>query len=289
MGTSSDYGFVLVVSCKKSYRVFVLRLRTDAFGQGCSKNHNHHFFRLEAIYKYGILDESMSEFATRPRSVAIATSLAVLLGGCSNVTIEIERPTVSQAPTTSRPETTTNQYDRVRTILGKIAIKGRAPMTGYDRDYFHFPSGKINGCPTYDAILKRDMGNIQFGKNICEVLQGTLIDPYTGAEVTYREGLGSRNTANIDHIVALGDAWQKGAQQFSDTKRKQFANDPLNLFTTSRQANTQKHDGDAATWMPPVRAVWCDYVSAQIIVKDKYDLWMTQAEHDRIATILQTC
>ena len=93
----------------------------------------------------------------------------------------------------------------------------------------------------------------------------------------------------IDHVVALSDAWQKDAQQLSTEVRTAFANDPLNLQATDGPINTQKGAGDAATWLPPNKGFRCEYVARQVSVKARFGLWVTQAEHDAIAGILAGC
>jgi hypothetical protein len=93
----------------------------------------------------------------------------------------------------------------------------------------------------------------------------------------------------IDHVVPLSDAWQKGAQQLSDDQRKALANDPLNLMAADGATNSAKGEKDAATWLPPNKTFRCEYVSKQVAVKAKYSLWVTQAEHNAIADILATC
>ena len=93
----------------------------------------------------------------------------------------------------------------------------------------------------------------------------------------------------IDHVVALSDAWQKGAQQWTPARRLAFANDPLNLLAVDGALNAQKCDGDAATWLPPAKGFRCAYVARQVAVKAKYGAWVTQAEHDAIARVLAAC
>ena len=93
----------------------------------------------------------------------------------------------------------------------------------------------------------------------------------------------------IDHVVALSDAWQKGAQQWDATKRRAFANDPLELLAVDGPTNARKGDGDAATWLPPRKSFRCAYVARQIAVKARYGLWVTQAEHDAMARVLERC
>ena len=179
--------------------------------------------------------------------------------------------------------------------LDALPIKGRAPRTGYERALFGpawsddvtVPDGH-NGCDTRNDILRRDLVDIEFkpGTRDCVVLSGILNDPYTGTAIPFQRGRGTSRAVQIDHIVALSDAWQKGAQQWDDQTRRNFANDPLNLQATSGPINDQKGDGDAATWLPPNKSYRCDYVSRIVDVKSTYGLWVTEAEHDAIARIL---
>jgi hypothetical protein len=121
------------------------------------------------------------------------------------------------------------------------------------------------------------------------VLTGTLADPYSGTTIAFIRGQATSADVQIDHVVALSDAWQKGAQSWPAGKRAAFANDPLNLLAVDGGLNMQKGDGDAATWLPPARGYRCAYVARQVAVKVSYGLWMTQAEKNAIATVLSTC
>ena len=121
------------------------------------------------------------------------------------------------------------------------------------------------------------------------VLSGILTDPYTATLINFLRGNSTSTAVQIDHVVALSDAWQKGAQQLTEAQRVSFANDPLNLLAVDGPANQQKSDGDAATWLPPNKSYRCDYVARQISVKSSYGLWVTQAEHDAMARVLADC
>ncbi|MFH9423761.1 HNH endonuclease family protein [Streptomyces sp. NPDC017529] len=172
---------------------------------------------------------------------------------------------------------------------GTLTVKGRAPKTGYARDRFGTAWADTDGnhCGTRDDILKRDLTGVRFTDGHCKVASGTLAkDPYTGQAVPYERG---RSKVDIDHLVALSDAWQKGAQQWPGRKRVALANDPLNLVAADASANRQKGDGDAATWLPPNKAYRCDYVAHQVAVKKKYGLWVTQAEKDAMTGVLSGC
>ncbi len=121
------------------------------------------------------------------------------------------------------------------------------------------------------------------------MLTVSLADPYTGRTIGFTRGERTSDDVQIDHVVALSDAWQKGAEQLSADQRRDLANDPRNLQATDGPTNQQKSDGDAATWLPPNRAFRCTYVERQITVKSVYRLWVTAAEKDAMVRILTSC
>lgn len=175
-------------------------------------------------------------------------------------------------------------------ILAKLAIKGRAPKTGYDRELFSDGWGSIGRCDARNYILARDLKLVTWRDYPdCTVATGKLTDPYTGKVINFVRGVGTSNAVQIDHVVAVSDAWQKGAQKLSSGQRYNFYNDPLNLLAVDGPTNSQKGDSDAASWLPPRRAYWCPYVARQIAVKYKYKLWVTQAERDSMARVLKSC
>lgn len=172
--------------------------------------------------------------------------------------------------------------------LAKLPIKGRAPKTGYARTEFGNGWVKHGQCDTRNIILRRDLQDVQVS-DTCKVLSGTLHDPYTGTQIEFVRGSGTSDAVQIDHVVALSDAWQTGAQQLSPEQRVSLANDPLELIAVDGQANQQKSDGDAATWLPSNKPFRCQYVARQIAVKRVYSLWLTPAEHDAILAVLESC
>ncbi|RBY86545.1 DUF1524 domain-containing protein [Blastococcus sp. TF02A-30] len=177
--------------------------------------------------------------------------------------------------------------------LDDLAVKGRAPRTGYERELFGdgWVDTDRNGCDTRNDVLARDLTEESFreGTRDCVVVSGTLADPYSGRTIEFRRGEGTSEAVQIDHVVALSDAWQKGAQQWDDATRTAFANDPLNLLAVDGPLNMQKSDGDAATWLPPNRGYRCAYVARQVAVKAGYGLWVTEAERTAMATVLGGC
>jgi hypothetical protein len=175
-------------------------------------------------------------------------------------------------------------------VLEKLEVKGRAPKTGYSRDQFYDDWPKENGCNLRQRILKRDFGDTAvLGSDNCTVISGKFYEPYTGEFREYNEKSEISKGLQIDHIVALSDAWQKGAQYKDKETRFSIATDPLNLVAADASSNMQKSDGDAATWLPKNKSFRCQYIARQISVKFKYGLWVTEAEKDAMSRVLSNC
>ena len=178
-------------------------------------------------------------------------------------------------------------------IIESQVTKGRAAKTGYTRAQFGQTWADVdrNGCDTRNDILKRDLTGEIFKEKTreCVVLSGTLIDPFSGETINFVRGNVSSMEVQIDHVVALSNAWQTGAFKLTLKERTAFANDPLNLLAVKGRLNSQKGDSDAATWLPPLKSFRCDYVSRQIAVKLKYKLWFTAPEKEAMIRILKSC
>ena len=178
-------------------------------------------------------------------------------------------------------------------VLETLAVKGRAPKTGYERSQFGPAWSDVdrNGCDTRNDILYRDLTSITYkdGTKECVVLSGILIDPYSGEKIAFERGVATSSDVQIDHVVALSNAWQTGAFKLTAEQRKTLANDPMNLFAVKGRLNSQKGDGDAATWLPPLKSFRCAYVAQQIAVKAKYSLWVVAPEKAAMVSILAKC
>ncbi len=174
-------------------------------------------------------------------------------------------------------------------VLNQLEVKGRAPKTGYSRAAFtHWSDLNRDGCDSRNEILKRDLTQIVFktGTRDCKVISGQLLDPFSGKTLIFSS---SKSTVDIDHLVSLSNAWQTGAAYFDKKTRESLANDPLNLLAVDAKLNRQKGDGDAATWLPPLKSFRCEYVAIQVAVKAKYLLWVTSAEREAIIKVLDNC
>jgi hypothetical protein len=173
--------------------------------------------------------------------------------------------------------------------LPQLKVKAAAPMTGYSREKFGSAWADVddNGCDTRNDILKRDLKQIVFRSGNCVVKTGTLHDPYTGKTIHFLRGVKTSIAVQIDHVVALADAWRTGAAKWKAHRRLVYANDPAVLLAVDGPANNQKSDGDAAEWLP--QKFKCRYVAQQIAIKTKYSLWLTPAERDAMAGVLVGC
>ncbi|WOC11515.1 hypothetical protein MP11Mi_05870 [Gordonia sp. MP11Mi] len=267
---------------------------------------------------------AMSHFSDRGPAVAALTAIMVsglVLTGCTTLPDtdrtdvawssavsdgqrDVEQTPASRSSSTDTPSTTPASSEtserpaEALTTLDTIAVKGRAPKTGYDRALFGQAwtddvsvDGGHNGCDTRNDILRRDLIDLTAKPRThdCVILTGMLDDPYTGNTIAFQRGKKTSTAVQIDHVVALSDAWQKGAQQLTTAERQSFANDPLNLLAVDGPTNMRKRDGDAATWLPPNKAYRCTYVSRQIEVKARYRLWVTKAEAEAMRRILHSC
>ena len=220
---------------------------------------------------------------TRRYRLRIATAALIVLLGVAGI--------VSQQDLSSVLPTTRQVSQNVRptlTLLDTLEVKGRAPKTGYSREQFGDGWREVGSCDTRNIILARDLSSESVGKD-CKVLTGTLEDPYTGKTIYFKRGANTSDDVQIDHVVALSDAWQKGAGLLGYERRQTLANDPLNLLAVDGSANQQKSDSDAASWLPPNKQFRCQYVTRQVKVKAKYHLWVTVAEKAAILQVLSRC
>lgn len=202
-------------------------------------------------------------------------------------------PTTGLAPV---PMQRTPGYDRARTLLAGLPVKG----WDRDTDYARYRFGEAwsddvnvefghNGCNTRDDILRRDLAQLTVRPGTCYAATGVLHDPYTGVEIAFTRGPDTSSTVQIDHLVSLSDAWYKGARSWDPQRRKDFANDPRNLIAVGAQPNFDKAFRDAAGWLPPNVAFRCEFVARQVEVKAAYQLWVSAKEQRAMAAVLDNC
>lgn len=226
--------------------------------------------------------------------------ISVKLSGADNAHVAVEVPEVATpkaeapvpVPANISPFIYQERGAKAREVLAGLEVREPAAQAEYSRALFGQTWADVdrNGCDTRNDILARDLKNTLFkpGSQNCVVVAGDFANPYTGRVEHFAKGT-IASAITVDHVVALSDAWQKGAQALTAEERVAFANDPLNLLTTDTGTNSKKSDGDAAAWLPANAAYRCEYVSMQIAVKSKYRLWVTAAEKDAMIKVLDAC
>jgi hypothetical protein len=196
------------------------------------------------------------------------------------------------ARTTSTPPSAA-AAESAEAVLARLVVKPLALARGYSRAAFGpaWADTDHNRCDQRNDVLHRDLTAVRLTTGSrCLVASGVLHDPYTDTTVSFMRGPKTSDAVQIDHVVALDDAWQTGAATWTSAKREQLATDEQHeLLAVNGPTNQAKGDADAASWLPPNTHFGCPYVAAQIRVKATYGLWVTPSEHEAMARILATC
>ena len=187
-----------------------------------------------------------------------------------------------------KAEQTKADSTKAKDVLESLAVQEKGSPEKYYRKLFYDSWGTdAHGCSTREVILQRDLKNTTLKG--CKVQTGTLNDPYTGKTVDFKRGQDTSEAVQIDHVVALSNAWATGAYKLDAETRYKLSQDPLNLLAVEGQANQEKSDGAADTWLPSNQAFQCQYVARQISIKYKYHLWVTPAEKSAMQKVLALC
>ena len=169
-------------------------------------------------------------------------------------------------------------------VLKTITVQNEYSR-GYKRSLFkHWLDVDGDGCDAREQVLKRDaIGLPQVDPFKCFVVEADWLSPYDGVRTS------DRTRVDIDHTVALKEAWDSGAWQWNEARRTAFANDTSDtrsLIAASSSSNRSKGDRDPSNWMPPLRGYWCTYSANWIAVKARWGLSMDQSEWGRLNNVL---
>lgn len=203
------------------------------------------------------------------RRLALAMMLALAVGGAglaASLSPGKGRAARFQSQT---PDTQPAWVTTALKRLGALKVKPAASMDGYSRGQFGpaWQDVDHNGCDARHDILRRDLKNETLkDMRHCVVLNGTLHDPYSGQIIHFVRGVKTSSAVQIDHVVALGDAWRTGAGAWKAARRLAYANDPVVLLAVDGPENEAKGDDDASEWQPPSPCK-CHYVAKQLAIQ----------------------
>ena len=171
-------------------------------------------------------------------------------------------------------------------LLGALTVAAEGSRNGYDRSLFsHWRDTNGSGCDArQDTLAEQVIGFPQVDLfDSCVIVEGDWYSIFDG--VTHA---GSPSELDIDHVVALAEAWDSGAANWDSATRRRFANDPAHLVAVTASSNRSKGDSDLAEWRP-LRSAWCVTATITAQVKAAYGLSVDRAEYDAIAEMLGTC
>lgn len=135
-----------------------------------------------------------------------------------------------------------------------------------------------------ESLIQPQIIETSSGKR--SVSSGLWVGKYTGFVTTNPKQI------DIDHLVPLKEVHRSGGYAWDSEKRKAYANDlsdSRTLIAVYRSANRSKADKDPASWMPPNRSYWCEYLNDWIAVKKKWNLTIDSQEKEAIETGLTVC
>ncbi|AYF76445.1 HNH endonuclease [Nocardia yunnanensis] len=248
------------------------------------------------------------------RALKAALSLLFVIA-LAVVAVVLERhggttePDSSGPPPPSGPAQPAGSASEITALLAKLKVADELPMTGYSRDRFpHWDTNKpdhgfgdtfapYSRCDTRTVVLLRDAtGPAKLDPASCKFNLGKdagwrdqygVMDKKTNALKPYKWTTDSSGL-DIDHIVALAEAWRSGASKWDDDTRRNIANDALNLVISDPTANRSKGDQDPSSYLPPGN-FRCAYIGHYIQVKVKYGLNVDTKEQTALRTAVQDC
>jgi hypothetical protein len=190
-----------------------------------------------------------------------------------------ETAEVGPSPTNAGPIPLAELLDRL--------VAAPEQLEGYERDLFpHWTDDDGDGCNTrYEVLLAEAVVEPTVVAG-CDLIGGSWLSPYDGVT------LDGASSVQIDHLVALAEAWYSGAYAWTTARREQFANDlgvSWALVAVSPAINEAKAANDPAEWLPPSSAAVCPYVAAWIGGKVRWALAVDPAEMRALEELVRQC
>jgi uncharacterized protein DUF1524 len=172
--------------------------------------------------------------------------------------------------------------------VDRLRIAPEGSRAGYSRNLFrHWVDADGDGCDTREEVLVAESTvPARTDPATCAVLAGQWTSVYDGVTTDDPHAL------EIDHVVALGEAWDSGASAWDAARRRAFANDldePATLIAVTSVANQAKNDRDPAQWRPSRPEAWCGFARDWVTVKLRWDLSADEVEAGALRDMLAAC
>ncbi len=179
----------------------------------------------------------------------------------------------------------------LKAAIQRLVVMEEPPRSGYARELFeHWVDVDGSGCTVRHKVLLADATAIaplripSGGGAPCVVYEGNWELLFDGAR-----HVGVASEIDVDHVVALAEAWDSGAWAWDAERRRTFANDSLNLIVADRQVNKDKADLDAGQWAPPDHRARCITAAKMVLTKLRYQLSVDAAERRGLLTMARSC
>ncbi len=210
-----------------------------------------------------------------------------LLEGCGTTSSTSTTVTTSTSSSTTTGAVAPVAAGSTAALLASITVENEY-TSGYVRELFpHWKDLDGDGCDTREEVLIRDsQTKAQVDPFGCVVVAGDWLSPYDGARWS------DKGNVDIDHVVALKEAWDSGAWAWTTSQRTLFANDlsdPRTLLAVTDSVNQSKSDKDPSNWLPPLASYHCTYISDWVAVKARWKLSMDQSEYGRVKKLVDNC
>ena len=162
-------------------------------------------------------------------------------------------------------------------------------ISSYDRDDWRHWIDDDRDCQDtrQEVLIEESTSPVEYeNSDQCRVESGDWTGLYTGEQFTDPSDL------DVDHMVPLANAHRSGGWLWSESRRREYANDLSyegHLIAVQNSANRAKGADGPEEWRPPDRSYWCQYAIDWIRIKQTWDLTATDAEAAALAEMLNTC
>lgn len=166
------------------------------------------------------------------------------------VAMSVTALTTSTVPVTAASAHTVGTYSApLRTAISSLPVASEV-RTGYDRTMFPHWADADGDCQNARhevLIVETSVTPTYTSSSRCSVATGRWLSYYDRVTWTTASDL------DVDHMVALAEAWDSGARTWTTVRRQAYANDlgdARALIAVTDNVNQAKGDQDPSTWLP---------------------------------------